>query len=222
MLEHFALFVQQLATRSSCNALYVAELKILPLPQVTERHLVASVSQHVFSSEVAHEFVAQYKVPVLCFLPEGQVNVVHDARPVQQAPTVVPATLYLAESLYLSTPHATEAPLHLVASFSQHMLLFSVVQPAPVQVEVQAVPVQYVVAAAAMCFMPASQVTESHFALIVQHVASVVPVAPFLAASLILFVPQVTEAPLHLVASSTQQVASSVFAHVPVAQYVVA
>jgi hypothetical protein len=146
----------------------------------------------------------------------------HLALPVQQAPTVVPTTLYLAGSLYLSTPHATEAPLHLLASFSQHLLLFSVVQPAPVQVVVHAVPVQYVVAAAVMCFMPASQVTESHFALIVQHVASVVPVTPFLATSLILLAPQVTEAPLHFVASSTQQVDSSVVAQLPVAQYVVA
>lgn len=45
---------------------------------------------------------------------------------------------------------------------------------------------------------------------------------PFLAVSLILLALHVTVAPLHFVASSTQQVGVSVDAHVPVAQYVAA
>jgi hypothetical protein len=103
-----------------------------------------------------------------------------------------------------------------VASFSQQRLVVSAA--------VQVVPAQNVVAAAAIFFLPAAQLTPaaSHFALSMQHFASVVPTSPHLAESRILLALQVTPAPLHLVATSTQQVALSDAAHALVAQYVVA
>lgn len=96
----------------------------------------------------------------------------------------------------------------------------------PVHEVVQVTPAQYVVAWAVIFLMPVSQFTVLQSALVVQHVASSLPVTPFLAGSRILLALQVYVAPLHLVVSSTQQVGTSLpvpeVAHKLVAQYVVA
>jgi hypothetical protein len=140
--------------------------------------------------------------------------VVHFAAFEQQRRLVVPTVLYLAVSLNLPVVQVTLVPPHLVTSFTQQVLVFSAL--------VQEPPAQYVVVAAAISFLPAAHVTVEHFAMAEQHAASVLPVTPFLAVSLSLLVPQVTVAPKHLVASVSQQVASSVFAHTLFAQYVIA
>jgi hypothetical protein len=77
----------------------------------------------------------------------------------------------------------------------QHNVSLSVVQPVPVHVVVQVPVAQYVVAAAAIFFLPAAHEIVEHFALAEQHAASVLPVTPFLAVSLNLLAPQVTETP---------------------------
>jgi len=159
-------------------------------------------------------------------MPAGHVIVVHFAAFEQQRRSVVPTVLYFAASLYLPTVQVTLVPPHLVTSFSQHELSLSVVQPAPVHVVVQAKPAQYVVAEAAINFLPAAHEIDEHFALFEQHAASVLPVIPFLAVSLNLLAPQVKVDPRHLVATVTQQVATSltapVVAHALFAQYVFA
>jgi hypothetical protein len=146
-------------------------------------------------------------------VPAKHVIVEHFAAFEQQRAAVVPTVLYLAVSLYLPTVHDTTFPPHLATSVTQQVLALSAV--------VQDPPVQYVVAAAAICFLPAAHVTDEHFALLEQHAASVLPVVPYLSGSLNLLVPQVTVAPKHLRVSVIQQVASSALPHTPFAQYVV-
>jgi hypothetical protein len=82
---------------------------------------------------VAQVPVAQYKVPVLFFLPAVQANVVHDAWFVQQRASVEPVVPYFAGSLNFPVVQVTLAPPHLVVSLSQQVAFSALVQEVPVQ-----------------------------------------------------------------------------------------
>jgi hypothetical protein len=118
-------------------------------------------------------------------MPEEHVRVVHFAAVVQQRAAVLPAVLYLPVSLNLPTGQVTTFPPHLLASFTQQMLVFSEV--------VQVDPAQYVVRALVICFLPAAHVTDEHFALFEQHRASLLPMTPYFVGSLNLLAPQATD-----------------------------
>jgi organic hydroperoxide reductase OsmC/OhrA len=173
-------------------------------------------SQHVAESAEVHANPAQYVVAAaaFCFNPALHAIVEHSALFVQQLnlPALSP---YFAEALYWQVGQVTETPLHFISSFTQQVL-----KSVPT---VQVAPAQYVVAAAAMCFMPALHCRESHFAASVQQTAAVVPAVLYLAVSLNLPVGQATVTPPHLVVSVTQHVlATSVVVQARAAQYVVA
>jgi len=146
-------------------------------------------------------------------VPATHVIDEHFAAFEQQRAAVVPIVPYLAASLYLPTGQLTTFPPHRAVLSTQQVLVTSVV--------VQLPPAQCVVAAAVIFFLPVAHWTPEHFALFVQHNASVVPTTLLLAGSLNLLALQVTVAPRHLAVSVTQQVASSAVPHALVAQYVV-
>jgi hypothetical protein len=159
-------------------------------------------SQHVaISAAVPHVAPWQYVVVLaaICFKAVGHVSVVQRAAVPQHWAAVVPAAVFLEVSKYLPTPQDTPDHLHLVGSFSQHVFTVSS--------EVQADPAQYVVAAAAIFFLPAAHVTDEHLATFVQHRAAVAPTIPYLAGSLNLPAAHVTTAARHLPAIFSQHVA---------------
>jgi hypothetical protein len=82
---------------------------------------------------VAQVPVAQYKVPILFFLPAVQANFVHDSWLVQQRASVVPVVPYFAGSLNFPVVQVTLAPPHLVASFSQQVAFSALVHEVPAQ-----------------------------------------------------------------------------------------
>jgi hypothetical protein len=177
-----------------------------------------------------HGLSAQYSVvsaSFFFFFPLEHVNLLQDCLFAQHA--APSASLALVEGLYLEAPQLCVPYLHLVTSFSQQVPL-SCVQPVPVQLGLQAVPLQYRFAALLTFFMPSGHVMVLHFAWAVQHVAESSPFVPCFPVVLIVFAAQATPALLHKVASSTQQVATSVVqptpvhevVHVSVAQGVVA
>jgi organic hydroperoxide reductase OsmC/OhrA len=217
-LTHVFLSEQQRAAVAPVIPYFVGSLN-LPAAHVTvvaARHLPAMFSQHVAESAEVHANPAQYVVAAaaFCFNPALHAIVEHSALFVQQLnlPALSP---YFAEALYWQVGQVTETPLHFISSFTQQVL-----KSVPT---VQAAPAQYVVAAAAMCFMPALHARESHFAASVQQTAAVVPAVLYLAVSLNLPVGQATVTPPHLVVSVTQHVlATSVVVQARAAQYVVA
>jgi hypothetical protein len=221
--EQSALFVQHL-TVLLCTITAVLFLKGSwnaagpHLRSVCEEHAVrvGLVSQHVLTSAaVPHVAPWQYVVVLaaICFMAVGHVSVVHRAAVPQHWETVVPTAPFLDVSLYLPTPQDTPDHSHLVRSFSQQVVC---------SWEVQAAAPQYVVAAAAMAFLPVAHVTDEHFALFEQHRAAVSPVTPYLAGSLNSPAAHVTLAARHLPATFSQHVASSALVHTDFAQYVVA
>jgi hypothetical protein len=122
------------------------------------------------------------------------------AFPVQQL--YLPAALPLLDGLlYLQVGQLTVTPLHLVSSFSQHVSVVSI--------EVHVEPAQYVVAAAAICFLPGAHETDAaeHFATFEQHKGAVKPAAPYLAGSLNLPAAHVAVDARHLPAVVSQHVA---------------
>jgi hypothetical protein len=146
-VEQSAFTVQQLYLPAVLPLLAAALNLQAPQLTVTPLHLVSSFSQQVLSSEVAHFDDAQYNVAAASFffMPDGHDVVEHFAAVEQHLVVVEPSVPYFCESLYLAVLQDTLDPPHLVASFVQHSVSFSVVQPVPVHVVVQVLVKQGVV-----------------------------------------------------------------------------
>jgi hypothetical protein len=146
-VEQSAFTVQQLYLPAVLPLLAAALNLQAPQLTVTPLHLVSSFSQQVLSSEVPHFDDAQYNVAAanFFFMPFGHAIVEHFAAVEQQIVGVEPSVPYFCVSLYLPVPQDTQDPPHLVASFMQHKVSFSVVQPVPVHVVVQGLDKQRVV-----------------------------------------------------------------------------